>query len=410
MTTATEELDHRSYDQLATCDKTSEQKMKTVQKKPKFRIEDAELTAWPQLKPAYGAAYSRFYNFLLKCESATYEQNWNTIHTQKIMCLVLSKLPGISREKWNRTVLNIRRRHLREPDFADLIHFVDDEATVANDPLFSKDALSAYVDRKEAPSKRRLCKTYLTTAKGKIGKSKHVCYLCQNNHDLDKYQEYMKKSVKERSKFLFQRKLCYGCYMPISTDHNSRSCKQRKMCDTRELVYMVIKVVRKTKMQMVAKSQKSNSILACATTKLKSKVVSMCVVPVNVKCNNSKIEFTTHGMLDCCSQGTFISSDLARKLKAEGVQTNIKIKTLNGEESQETEAVSGLKVSKSSGERMWIDLPVTYTKEDLPVDDEDVAIPEKIRKWKYLERITGEITQGQCISIGLLLVAIAQRI
>ena len=52
---------------------------------------------------------------------------------------------------------------------------------------------------------------------------------------------------------------------------------------------------------------------------------------------------------------------------------------------------------------MWIDLLVTYTKEDLPVDDEDVATPEKIRKWKYLERIAGEITQGQGISIGLLI-------
>ena len=45
MTTATEELDHRSCDQLATCDKTSEQKMKTVQRKTKVRIEDAEPTA-----------------------------------------------------------------------------------------------------------------------------------------------------------------------------------------------------------------------------------------------------------------------------------------------------------------------------------------------------------------------------
>ena len=62
------------------------------------------------------------------------------------MCLVLSELPRNSREKWNRTVLNIRRRHLREPDFADLIHFVDDKATLANGPLFSKDALSGYVD------------------------------------------------------------------------------------------------------------------------------------------------------------------------------------------------------------------------------------------------------------------------
>ena len=91
----------------------------------------------------------------------------------------------------------------------------------------------------------------------------------------------------------------------------------------------------------------------------------MCVVPVKVKCSNSKKEFRTHAMLDCCSQGTFISTDLARKLKAEGVQTTIKIKTLNGEESQETEAVSGLKVSKSSGESMRIEWSVAYAKDNL---------------------------------------------
>ena len=45
MTTATEELDNRSCDQLATCNKTSVQKIKTTQRKPKVKIEDAEPTA-----------------------------------------------------------------------------------------------------------------------------------------------------------------------------------------------------------------------------------------------------------------------------------------------------------------------------------------------------------------------------
>ena len=52
---------------------------------------------------------------------------------------------------------------------------------------------------------------------------------------------------------------------------------------------------------------------------------------------------------------------------------------------------------------MWVDLPVIHTKKDLPVDDEDVATSEKIKRWKYLERIVGEITLGQFISIGLLI-------
>ena len=51
-----------------------------------------EIKSWPQLKPADGTAYRRFYNFLLKFESATYGQNWNTIDTPEMMCLVLSKL------------------------------------------------------------------------------------------------------------------------------------------------------------------------------------------------------------------------------------------------------------------------------------------------------------------------------
>ena len=193
----------------------------------------------------------------------------------------------------------------------------------------------------------------------------------------------MKKSVKERS-----------CVMDVTSQyqqiiiHRAANKGESLILVVRkiQLVCMVIKVVRK-KDADGGNSQKSDSTLACATTKLKSKVVRMCVVLVKVKCSNSKKEFRTHAILNYCHQGTSISTDLARKLKTEGVQTTIKIK----------------KVSKSSEKSMSIDLPVTYTKEDFPVDDEDVATPEKIKRWKYLERIAGGITQGQCMSIGLLI-------
>ena len=93
------------------------------------------------------------------------------------------------------------------------------------------------------------------------------------------------------------------------------------------LVCMVIKVVRK-KDADGGNSQKSDSTLACATTKLKSKVVRMCVVLVKVKFSNSKKEFRTHAILNCCHQGASISTDLARKIKT-GVQTTIKIKKVS---------------------------------------------------------------------------------
>ena len=108
-------------------------------------------------------------------------------------------------------------------------------------------------------------------------------------------------------------------------------------------------------------------------------------------------------MLDCCSEGTFINSELAKKLRTEGTMPTIKIKAINGEESQETEAISDLKVTSSTGKNVWIDLPVSYTRENLSVGDEDIATPENIKDWKHLERIADKIIQGKDISIGLLI-------
>ena len=62
-------------------------------------------------------------------------------------------------------------------------------------------------------------------------------------------------------------------------------------------------------------------------------------------------------MLDSCSQGTFINTDLAKVLKASGMKTSLQIKTLNGTITTESEAISGLRVSKLTGKPVWIDLP-----------------------------------------------------
>ena len=81
---------------------------------------------------------------------------------------------------------------------------------------------------------------------------------------------------------------------------------------------------------------------------MKSNVVSICVLPVKIKCSKSRRKLKTYLMLDCYSQETFINSELSKKLRAESTLTIIKIKTLNGEESQEIEAISDLKVTNSN--------------------------------------------------------------
>ena len=315
-----------------------------------------------------------------------------------MICLMLSKLPGNTREKWDRNVMNVRRRHLRK-----LAHFVDDEATLANDPLFSKDAFNRYVDKKEAPNRRKLLKTYLTAAEEKTEEIVNICQLCQKSHDLDGCLDYKKESVEERSKFLFQKKL----YTPKSSEHNVRICKKRRVCyicrERHSTGLYGYKASKKNRTGYGSDSGKNNGFLACATTKMTSNVVSMCVVPGKIKCNKSRKVLKAYAMLDCCSQGTFINSELAKKLRTEDTMTTIKVKTLNGKESQETEAISGLKVTSLTGKNEWIYLPVSYTRENLLVGDEDIATPDQIKDWKYLERIADKIIQKKEFNIGLLI-------
>ena len=80
------------------------------------------------------------------------------------------------------------------------------------------------------------------------------------------------------------------------------------------LGYMATRPARKIE-KVIAMIDRNNGSLACATAKMKSNVVSMCVVPVKIKCNKSRKELKPYAMLDCCSQGTFINSELAKKLR-----------------------------------------------------------------------------------------------
>ena len=96
----------------------------------------------------YDTAFQKLHNFLINCESATYGQTWNVLDTPEMVCLLLSKLPGHIKERWNRSVMSIRRRYSRELDFADLIHLFEDEATLVNDTLFSNDTVGMFTKEK----------------------------------------------------------------------------------------------------------------------------------------------------------------------------------------------------------------------------------------------------------------------
>ena len=58
-----------------------------------------EIKAWPILRSCDAEGYQRFYNFLRMCESITRSAQWNQLNTPDVICMLLAKLPGHTRDK-----------------------------------------------------------------------------------------------------------------------------------------------------------------------------------------------------------------------------------------------------------------------------------------------------------------------
>ena len=76
----------------------------------------------------------KFYNFLLKCESITQAREWNPFDIPDIICMLLSKLTGVIRDKWVKVLMNVRRKEQREATLRDFIGFIKQESDLVNLP------------------------------------------------------------------------------------------------------------------------------------------------------------------------------------------------------------------------------------------------------------------------------------
>ena len=114
-----------------------------------------------------------------------------------------------------------------------------------------------------------------------------------------------------------------------------------------------------------------------------------------------------YAMLDNCSQGMFIKEDIYKNLGAVVREADITVKTVNGEQSMKSTAVSGLRVASSiaGNKEIWLHLPPAYTREDIPVDIEEVATRENIKSWDHLAVIVEKLPHAADIEIRLLISA-----
>ena len=97
-----------------------------------------------------------------------------------------------------------------EPSLSDLILFIDEETTLLNDPLFSRDAVSQYQEKKEKYDRKKkvnnfLAKTEIQTNESfklKAQKQEPECPVCGKSHGIEDCEDFLKLDVEERSKMM----------------------------------------------------------------------------------------------------------------------------------------------------------------------------------------------------------------
>ena len=316
----------------------------------------------------------------------------------------------------------------RNSTISDLILFIDEETTLLNDPLFSRDAVSQYQEKKEKYDQKKKVNTFLAKTeiqtnesfKLKAQKEEIECPVCGKSHGIEDCADFLKLSIEERSKMIFKKKLCYGCYQKVSIMHNAKNCTNRKVCKVcsgkhpttlHGLILRKDNSQERSEKQKVEETSENQNVsgnykdLTSASVNMGSQVISMSVVPVKLVHENSNKVISTHALLDNCSQSAFIMKSIVDKMGIDGTPTSITIKTLNGDVTNTSVAVEGLKVcaAAASGRNRWVKIPKAFSRDELQVDAEDIATPEKIAKWEYLDEILHEISQSPEVEIGLLI-------
>ena len=97
---------------------------------------------WPNIKNGDDVALDRLATFLGQCVNAMASLSHLGIleHPQNLQMLII-KLPVYLQDRWRREAVKICGSSVKIPGFGDFVEFVQLEAKIANDPVFSRGVL-----------------------------------------------------------------------------------------------------------------------------------------------------------------------------------------------------------------------------------------------------------------------------
>ena len=189
----------------------------------------SSLRKWPQISDGNSSGLQEFSDFLVRCEEAMKTMNsMGDLDSTQTLLQISAKLPSYSGVKWCRQAHEAQTKTKKIITFSDFVKFVKEEAELANDPIFSPDALKKERNKTVTVNQPRFGRKIRPKSKGVDGangtslatgglpieskieseKSYQPCPLCEGQHSLVKCSSFLKKSVDQRSDVIREKGLC----------------------------------------------------------------------------------------------------------------------------------------------------------------------------------------------------------
>ena len=196
--------------------------------------------------------------------------------------------------------------------------------------------------------------------------------LCGDSHDLEDCRRFMEKSLDERTNFVKEKQLCFGCF---SSNHIVKGCKQRRTCQTckkrhpsslHDINYHPKLIPGKKDADDQSSDQEGSATSFQALVGTQFDTVFQAILPVKVREPNTGKSLITYALLDNGSTGCFVTDELKNSLGGEVTETSLKLLTLSGVNYAKTDVLSDLIVTDVNDNNP-VTLPKTYIKRDIPV-------------------------------------------
>ncbi len=385
-----------------------------------------KLDSWPRIVGNDGKGLQKFADYLQQCKFAMQTiDSLAVLNDDRENKKMLQKLPDWLVTRWARVVSTYKENNGIFPPFREFASFMKKEARIACDPVTSLQAVrpkdvkkstrssvrtSFLSDSKEVPGSSSVKMTSFTKDHKKdkhqaSGRSTRVnvvsgCCLCKEKHELDSCPQFKKMTLDERQKYVLNNDICFKC---LNVGHRSKECAKKKTCGVCTMTHPTSLHRYTTSDGVQPPTSVTPRFVHHLSGPENSHKASM-IVPVWVShVDRPAHEVCLYAMLDTQSDTTFVTEDALAYIGVSGTKAKLVISTMtDAGKVVDSQKISGL-IVRGFRSDLKIQLPITYSRGEIPANRSHIPTAEMTKSWPYLDRLHKELPPLQDVAIGILI-------